>query len=87
MVLPSLQTARGSIRLPGPAEAPKLLQYRLDKHEHLAPWKPLRSVEYCTLEQCSRAGMSEAAKKNGGHWPPFLGVTQVDSVQALAAGR
>lgn len=57
MVLPSLQTARGVIRLPEPAEAPKLLQYRLDSHEHLAPWKSLRSGDYCTLEPCSRAGM------------------------------
>lgn len=53
--LPRLQTARGVIRLPEPADAPELLQYRLDNREHLAPWEPLRAAHYYTLEQCVRA--------------------------------
>lgn len=55
MALPMLQTARTVIRLPEPVDAPKLLQYRVENREHLAPWEPLRAGDYCTLEQCSRA--------------------------------
>lgn len=55
MALPRLQIARGVIRLPEPADAPKLLQYRLENREHLAPWEPLRSAAYYTLEPCRRA--------------------------------
>ena len=55
MALPRLQTARGVIRLLEPAEAPMLLQHRLENREHLARWEPLRSADYYALEQCSRA--------------------------------
>lgn len=52
---PRLQTAHGVIRLPEPADASKLLKFRLENREHLASWEPLRSADYYTLEQCARA--------------------------------
>jgi [ribosomal protein S5]-alanine N-acetyltransferase len=52
--LPHLQTPRTHIRLATEADAPLLLQYRLENHAHLAPWEPLRASEYFTLAHCMR---------------------------------
>ncbi len=69
IALPRLQTGRGVVRLPEPADAPKLLQYRLENREHLASWEPLRSAGYFTLEQCQRAvtDAREVAKLDRGY--------------------
>ncbi len=69
MVLPRLQTARGVIRLPEPADAPKLLQYRLENREHLASWEPSREASYFALDQCRRAAVDarEVAELDRGY--------------------
>ena len=69
MALPIVQTARGVIRLPEPADASKLLQYRLENREHLAPWEPSRDADYYTLEQCRWAAVNagEVAERDRGY--------------------
>ncbi len=69
MALPRLQTARGVIRLPEPADAPKLLHYRRENREHLAPWEPRRQAGYYTLEECRRAAVDarEVAELDRGY--------------------
>lgn len=52
--LPNLQTSRAHIRLANVADAPLLLQYRVENQAHLAPWEPLRPSEYFTLSHCER---------------------------------
>ena len=52
--LPILQTPRTHIRLADLADAPLLLQYRLENQTHLAPWEPLRTSDYYTLSHCER---------------------------------
>lgn len=52
IVLPSLQTLRTHIRLADEADAPKLLQYRVENRAHLAPWEPMRESEFYTLTHC-----------------------------------
>jgi ribosomal-protein-alanine N-acetyltransferase len=54
MDLPFLQTPRARIRVADEADAPLLLQYRLENQAHLAPWEPLREFEYYTLAHCVR---------------------------------
>lgn len=51
---PILQTPRTRIRLAGQADAAKLLRYRVDNREHLAPWEPLREPAYYTLGHCAK---------------------------------
>lgn len=51
---PNLQTPRAHIRLADAADAPLLLQYRLENQVHLSPWEPLRPSEYFTLSHCER---------------------------------
>jgi [ribosomal protein S5]-alanine N-acetyltransferase len=51
-VTPSLQTSRTRIRLADEADALKLLQYRVENRDHLAPWEPLRESDYYTLSHC-----------------------------------
>jgi [ribosomal protein S5]-alanine N-acetyltransferase len=68
MDLPVLQTPRTRIRLAGEADAPKLLQYRLDNRAHLAPWEPLRESEYYTLAHCTKTiaeGLAHASQDRG----------------------
>jgi len=64
-----LQTARILIRLATPADAPKLLTYRRENREHLAPWEPLREAGYYTLAQCSRTMVEaeESARADRGY--------------------
>jgi ribosomal-protein-alanine N-acetyltransferase len=52
IVMPYLRTPRTHIRLADEADAPKLLRYRVENREHLAPWEPLRDAEYYTLLHC-----------------------------------
>ena len=69
MTLRRMQTARGVIRLLEPADAPKLLQYRRENREHLAPWEPSREADYYTLEQCRSAAIDacEGAERDRGY--------------------
>jgi len=55
MVLPQLETPRTRIRLANKADAVKLLRYRMENREHLAPWEPLRESSYYTLEHCAKS--------------------------------
>ena len=66
---PLLQTAHGQIRLAGPADAAKLLGYRLENREHLAAWEPLREAGYYTLEHCTQSVLEarEAARLDRGY--------------------
>jgi ribosomal-protein-alanine N-acetyltransferase len=50
-----LQTGRTRIRLPESGDAAKLLRYRVENREHLAPWEPLRETSYYTLKHCAQA--------------------------------
>jgi ribosomal-protein-alanine N-acetyltransferase len=71
--LPLLQTARGVIRLAMSADAPKLLAYRLENREHLAPWEPLREVGYYTLAQCVRTiGEAEESARSDRGYPLLI---------------
>ena len=47
-----LTTAHTQIRLAEPADAAKLLHYREENRDHLAPWEPLREAPYYTVEHC-----------------------------------
>jgi len=81
---PRLQTARCVIRLATLDDAQKLLRYRLESREHLAPWEPQRDEDYYTLQQCSVAianGM-ESAELDRGY--PFL-VFDLDETEILAS--
>lgn len=55
MTMPFLQTPRTHIRLADEADAPRLLQYRLENRAHLAPWEPLREPDYYTMAHCLRS--------------------------------
>jgi len=67
--LPILRTPRCLIRLAVPADAPQLLAYRLENHEHLSPWEPMREASYYTLSECSRiiAEAEAAARADRGY--------------------
>ncbi len=45
-------TERLSLRILLPEDAEILQAYLLENRLHLAPWEPLRSEEYFSLEQC-----------------------------------
>jgi ribosomal-protein-alanine N-acetyltransferase len=48
--LPSLSTERLELRPPDEHDAERLCAFAVENREHLAPWEPLRSDEYFTLE-------------------------------------
>ncbi len=52
MLVHPITTERARIRLIEPADASRLLQYRVRNRKHLAPWEPLRDTAYYTLEHC-----------------------------------
>ena len=83
IALPKLHTSHGLIRLPEAGDAPKLLRYRLENREHLAPWEPLRAPTYYTLEQCLQAVTEahEAAAQDRGY--PLV-LLDPDEQQVLA---
>lgn len=68
-VVPRLRTARAWIRLAEAADAAKLLQYRIENREHLAPWEPLRDSHFFTLDHCvqSIAEGREAVRLDRGY--------------------
>ena len=72
MVLPTLTTGRTTSRLPEPADASRLLHYRVCNREHFAPWEPTREAGYYTLEHCRQTivDANEAARLDRGY--PFL---------------
>jgi ribosomal-protein-alanine N-acetyltransferase len=79
-----LQTRRTRIHLPEPGDAAKLLRYRVENREHLAPWEPLREASYYTLEHCAQAiadGHETAALDRG---YPFA-VFSLDEARILAS--
>lgn len=45
-------TPRTLIRVADPSDAQRLLRYRVQNREHLAPWEPLRDTGYYTLDHC-----------------------------------
>lgn len=48
-----LKTKRTLIDVAEPDDAPLLLRYHTENRDHLAPWEPLREVEYLTLDKQS----------------------------------
>jgi len=63
-LLHPMTTARTTIRLANGADAMRLLRYRVENREHLAPWEPLRESAYYTLDHCvhSLAEINEAIR-------------------------
>lgn len=53
-VLLPITTERTLIRVVEPADASRLLHYRLQNRDHLAPWEPLRDSSYYTLGHCAQ---------------------------------
>lgn len=51
-LLHPLTTPRAVLRLVEVSDAWKLLRYREQNREHLAPWEPLREASYYTLDHC-----------------------------------
>lgn len=51
-VLHPITTPRAVMRLAEVADAQRLLRYREQNREHLAPWEPLRDEDYYTLDHC-----------------------------------
>jgi ribosomal-protein-alanine N-acetyltransferase len=51
-VLHPITTPRAVLRLAEVADASRLLRYREQNREHLAPWEPLRDEAYYTLDHC-----------------------------------
>jgi len=47
-----IQTSRTVMRMVEPGDAQRLLRYRVQNREHLAPWEPLRDKAYYTLDHC-----------------------------------
>lgn len=47
-----ITTSRTVLRLAEVADASRLLRYREQNREHLAPWEPLRDEAYYTLDHC-----------------------------------
>ncbi|WP_243041580.1 ribosomal protein S5-alanine N-acetyltransferase [Dyella sedimenti] len=56
-----IQTARTVVRAADAGDARRLLRYRVENREHLAPWEPLRESSYYTLEHCVQA-LAEACE-------------------------
>ncbi|HKT30657.1 GNAT family N-acetyltransferase [Dyella sp.] len=66
--LPLLETPRARIRVAEITDASKLLRYRVENREHLAPWEPLHETAFYTLEHCIQSiGLSRqnAAQDRG----------------------
>ncbi|WP_109125596.1 ribosomal protein S5-alanine N-acetyltransferase [Dyella sp. C11] len=63
-LLRPITTPRAVLRLVDVADAWKLLRYREQNREHLAPWEPLRDEAYYTLDHCVQtlAESREAAR-------------------------
>jgi ribosomal-protein-alanine N-acetyltransferase len=51
-ILLPITTPRAVLRLAEVADASRLLRYREQNREHLAPWEPLREEAYYTLNHC-----------------------------------
>ena len=51
-LLHPITTSRALIRVADAGDASRLLRYRVQNREHLAPWEPLREMTYYTLEHC-----------------------------------
>lgn len=79
-----LSTLRTLIRLPAPADAAKLLRFRVDNRAHLAPWEPFRDESWYTLDACARSIVdgAEAARLDRGY--PLV-VFDLDDTDVLAS--
>jgi ribosomal-protein-alanine N-acetyltransferase len=53
-LLHPITTERTLIRMVEPADASRLLRYRVHNRDHLAPWEPLRDTSYYTLAHCTQ---------------------------------
>ncbi len=53
-LLHPITTSRALIRLAEAGDASRLLRYRVQNREHLAPWEPLRDTVYFTLDHCTQ---------------------------------
>ncbi|MHA6204230.1 ribosomal protein S5-alanine N-acetyltransferase [Dyella soli] len=51
-LLHPITTERSRIRLGDASDASRLLRYRVQNRDHLAPWEPLREAAYYTLSHC-----------------------------------
>jgi [ribosomal protein S5]-alanine N-acetyltransferase len=51
--LPVIETARLALTVPAPTDAHRMRDFALRNREHLAPWEPITSDEYYTLEYWS----------------------------------
>jgi ribosomal-protein-alanine N-acetyltransferase len=51
-LLDPIQTPRTLVRVVDAGDAQRLLRYRVQNREHLAPWEPLRESSYYTLDHC-----------------------------------
>ncbi|AHX12435.1 alanine acetyltransferase [Dyella jiangningensis] len=49
-----IHTPRTLVRVVDAGDAQRLLRYRVQNREHLAPWEPLRDSSYYTLDHCIR---------------------------------
>ena len=47
-----IHTPRTLVRVVDAGDAQRLLRYRVQNREHLAPWEPLRDSSYYTLDHC-----------------------------------
>ncbi|WP_430388549.1 ribosomal protein S5-alanine N-acetyltransferase [Dyella sp. 20L07] len=47
-----MMTSRALVRLADASDAKRLLRYRVDNRDHLAPWEPRREASYFTLDHC-----------------------------------
>jgi ribosomal-protein-alanine N-acetyltransferase len=67
-----ITTPRAVIRLAEAGDASRLLHYRVQNREHLAPWEPLRDTAYYTLDHCTQtlAESREAVRLDRAY--PFL---------------
>ena len=65
-------TPRTLIRVADASDAQRLLRYRVQNREHLAPWEPLRDTSYYTLDHCMQtlADARDAVRLDRGY--PFF---------------
>ena len=81
---PRVVTSRTVIRLLAPADATKLLRFRADNRDHLAPWEPLRDESWYTLEGCTHSVVEGAAVARLDRGYPFA-VFNSDETGILAS--
>ena len=84
IVSPRLNTQRTVIRLLTPADAEKLLRFRINNKAHLAPWEPSRDESWYTLDACARSIVDGAGAARLDHGYPLV-VFNLDETDVLAS--